>query len=86
MKTFNVHLVIGNTQIILKGAQEWSITESAKQPQLTAKAPKGGKTVFQREVDSANEPLISAVTIHEVTSNQEDVPPEPAEIETQPHE
>ena len=49
MKKFDIYLVIGNTKIVLKGAPEYSVTTKATQPQLTAKAPKGGEDHIRDE-------------------------------------
>lgn len=64
MKKFDIHLVIGNTKIVLKGAEELSITESLTPPQLTAKAPTGGKTTYTLYMPDG-QPR-AGVTIHEI--------------------
>lgn len=76
MRTFDIHLVIGNTQIILKGAEEYHIQELPTQPQITAKAPKGGRTVYTRTRGSnykgkEDNAIVAAVTIHEVVNEEE---------------
>ena len=80
MRKFDIHLVVGNTKIVLKGAEEYHVQESATQPQLTAKAPKGRKTVFERRekvevggLSGADSETVAAVTIHEIPEESDGV-------------
>lgn len=95
MKTYDIHLVIGNTLIVLKGAEGYSVSTTATQPQLSAKAPKGGRTIYEaREkvevggLSGQDTETVAAVTIHEITSDQMEVADQKAGeatgIETQP--
>jgi len=79
-KVFDIHLTVGNSKIVLKGAREVSIIESSVPQQITAKAPPGGKTTFTKQLVDENDPSRSiGVTIHEFEDAAFNLAPAPSD-------